>query len=125
MRIIYWSTDVCSSDLRGAFLPCKLPQQYMHMSYQSPRRTIMQAPNFVVYNILMSKLQAFQYVVQRERMSDLQSPFPSKAQRDQARNAKKEAVIRAAVDLRSEEHTSELQSLMRTSYAIYCIKKKT
>src|SRR3546814_3249095 len=31
-----------------------------------------------------------------------------------------------AVDLevRSEEHTSELQSLMRTSYAVFCLKKK-
>src|SRR3546814_10073068 len=26
-------------------------------------------------------------------------------------------------DLRSEEHTSELQSLMRISYAVYCLKK--
>src|SRR3546814_12303982 len=66
------------------------------------RRTIMQAPNFLVYNILISKLQAFQYVVQRERMSDLQSPFASKAQRDQTRNAKTAAVLRAAVDLFNE-----------------------
>src|SRR3546814_9112624 len=29
----------------------------------------------------------------------------------------------AAVRLRSEEHTSELQSLMRTSYAVFCLKK--
>src|SRR3546814_4755951 len=29
---------------------------------------------------------------------------------------------RAAI--RSEEHTSELQSLMRTSYAVFCLKKK-
>src|SRR3546814_3983089 len=28
-------------------------------------------------------------------------------------------------DLRSEEHTSELQSLMRISYAVFCWKKKT
>src|SRR3546814_2841781 len=28
------------------------------------------------------------------------------------------------VPLRSEEHTSELQSLMRTSYAVFCLKKK-
>src|SRR3546814_7838511 len=28
------------------------------------------------------------------------------------------------VDLRSEEHTSELQSLMRISYAVFCLKKK-
>src|SRR3546814_3236471 len=29
------------------------------------------------------------------------------------------------VCLRSEEHTSELQSLMRISYAVFCLKKKT
>src|SRR3546814_7010044 len=29
------------------------------------------------------------------------------------------------VDHRSEEHTSELQSLMRISYAVFCLKKKT
>src|SRR3546814_1611502 len=27
-------------------------------------------------------------------------------------------------DMRSEEHTSELQSLMRISYAVFCLKKK-
>src|SRR3546814_5318815 len=31
---------------------------------------------------------------------------------------------RAYLDHRSEEHTSELQSLMRTSYAVFCLKKK-
>src|SRR3546814_5143515 len=30
-----------------------------------------------------------------------------------------------AEDMRSEEHTSELQSLMRISYAVFCLKKKT
>src|SRR3546814_5443068 len=30
-----------------------------------------------------------------------------------------------AVGIRSEEHTSELQSLMRISYAVFCLKKKT
>src|SRR3546814_4653856 len=29
------------------------------------------------------------------------------------------------VECRSEEHTSELQSLMRISYAVFCLKKKT
>src|SRR3546814_8877354 len=32
---------------------------------------------------------------------------------------------RPARGLRSEEHTSELQSLMRISYAVFCLKKKT
>src|SRR3546814_2108659 len=31
----------------------------------------------------------------------------------------------AANSSRSEEHTSELQSLMRISYAVFCLKKKT
>src|SRR3546814_2353925 len=31
---------------------------------------------------------------------------------------------RSAQDKRSEEHTSELQSLMRNSYAVFCLKKK-
>src|SRR3546814_5306690 len=30
----------------------------------------------------------------------------------------------AQVEARSEEHTSELQSLMRISYAVFCLKKK-
>src|SRR3546814_16180482 len=32
---------------------------------------------------------------------------------------------RAGTARRSEEHTSELQSLMRSSYAVFCLKKKT
>src|SRR3546814_5582839 len=32
--------------------------------------------------------------------------------------------VREALHQRSEEHTSELQSLMRTSYAVFCMKKK-
>src|SRR3546814_8078933 len=32
--------------------------------------------------------------------------------------------VEAMVGIRSEEHTSELQSLMRISYAVFCLKKK-
>src|SRR3546814_1042796 len=32
--------------------------------------------------------------------------------------------LRAILTVRSEEHTSELQSLMRISYAVFCLKKK-
>src|SRR3546814_4149147 len=34
------------------------------------------------------------------------------------------AIARAVIARRSEEHTSELQSLMRSSYAVFCLKKK-
>src|SRR3546814_4833063 len=35
------------------------------------------------------------------------------------------AVLVGLGEARSEEHTSELQSLMRISYAVFCLKKKT
>src|SRR3546814_6543125 len=35
------------------------------------------------------------------------------------------APLRIGPEQRSEEHTSELQSLMRISYAVFCLKKKT
>src|SRR3546814_15872822 len=35
------------------------------------------------------------------------------------------AVVKGQALRRSEEHTSELQSLMRISYAVFCLKKKT
>src|SRR3546814_6775380 len=35
-----------------------------------------------------------------------------------------EEILYPAMEDRSEEHTSELQSLMRTSYAVFCLKKK-
>src|SRR3546814_2397896 len=42
-----------------------------------------------------------------------------------ARRQRVEALLEGALDAgRSEEHTSELQSLMRISYAVFCLKKK-
>src|SRR3546814_6371167 len=51
---------------------------------------------------------------------------PARAQLDQARAqlARAEASL-ANARTRSEEHTSELQSLMRISYAVFCLQKKT
>src|SRR3546814_3899593 len=39
--------------------------------------------------------------------------------------AKKQGLPTCHPTVRSEEHTSELQSLMRISYAVFCLKKKT
>src|SRR3546814_4615914 len=41
-----------------------------------------------------------------------------------AKSALETSVKYLANDYRSEEHTSELQSLMRISYAVFCLKKK-
>src|SRR3546814_2597749 len=43
---------------------------------------------------------------------------------DDSRTLVREADTFAARLVRSEEHTSELQSLMRISYAVFCLKKK-
>src|SRR3546814_1853265 len=45
-------------------------------------------------------------------------------QLDAARRAASAAEILVGQGGRSEEHTSELQSLMRISYAVFCLKKK-
>src|SRR3546814_10504425 len=37
---------------------------------------------------------------------------------------RRNAIIAMTISSRSEEHTSELQSLMRISYAVFCLKKK-
>src|SRR3546814_9160510 len=42
-----------------------------------------------------------------------------------ARRAQYKPAAAASAGHRSEEHTSELQSLMRISYAVFCLKKKT
>src|SRR3546814_6880369 len=61
----------------------------------------------------------------RSTPRDAYSPFVARALRDAARTDV-EAMFRrlGADDRRSEEHMSELQSLMRISYAVICLKKK-
>src|SRR3546814_1144222 len=44
---------------------------------------------------------------------------------DPARDQRGDGSAAARCFQRSEEHTSELQSLMRISYAVFCLKKKT
>src|SRR3546814_5212706 len=51
--------------------------------------------------------------------------FTPKAVRDANNQTKTTPKISENYSPRSEEHTSELQSLMRISYAVFCLKKKT
>src|SRR3546814_9720908 len=61
----------------------------------------------------------FQRVDARQRLA--LHPFEERA----ARGRDKGEIVRyAGLVERSEEHTSELQSLMRISYAVFCLKKK-
>src|SRR3546814_10156333 len=53
-------------------------------------------------------------------------PFPPCPKRSVRKRRKSpSSFIRRTPPQRSEEHTSELQSLMRISYAVFCLKKKT
>src|SRR3546814_2651577 len=45
--------------------------------------------------------------------------------RTRRQGTRQRSAAAALADRRSEEHTSELQSLMRISYAVFCLKKKT
>src|SRR3546814_1303037 len=106
MRISDWSSDVCSSDL-------------------SP------AASRLVIGILTALTSGNEH--ERcghrqgwERHGRHAEPFHAVARRHAALVERHGA--RAADDARlcarSEEHTSELQSLMRISYAVFCLKKK-
>src|SRR3546814_4638124 len=121
MRISDWSSDVCSSDLlRVAAL---LGQQ--------PQAAVVWHPAEVIEGPvdparIAEPVSGAQRFVGRIEADDPTVLVVDRTQRD--RGAIATAVPHRGVDgdraLRSEEHTSELQSLMRTSYAVFCLKKK-
>src|SRR3546814_5961173 len=103
MRISDWSSDVCSSDLSSSErIPELLPE-------------------------LRVELVEVEALVLRPRVFDLERTH----QIADAADGQPVAALLDAEDqagakgVRSEEHTSELQSLMRISYAVFCLKKKT
>src|SRR3546814_4362447 len=57
---------------------------------------------------------------------DIQLPAVAQPRHSRRPNSAKRVKLQSAVGEgdRSEEHTSELQSLMRISYAVFCLKKK-
>src|SRR3546814_3131598 len=102
MRIIDWSSDVCSSDLFPA-PDLAEPRQCRGFVFQAERAAKRSARDPGIFN----PEQQVTGLVAEWLCSGLQS-----------------RVRRFNSDPRSEEHTSELQSLMRISYAVFCLKKK-
>src|SRR3546814_3312553 len=115
LRISDWSSDVCSSDLygrRGLSFHCNADCQavWLHaysswLMVQGKRPWSGQSPSLHCSPLSVARGSPRPPVFQSSRPP---SGPPSSR--------------RAA--LRSEEHTSELQSLMRISYAVFCLKKK-
>src|SRR3546814_7844700 len=122
MRISDWSSDVCSSDL-----PDLLPHPVRIVAVRAACRGIERVNRFVRNKLLDAVdlptngkhraegqhivLRLIAVAVMRVRIDP------------QARHARAAHCIGQA-GLRSEEHTSELQSLMRISYAVISLKKK-
>src|SRR3546814_5804056 len=114
MRISDWSSDVCSSDLhRGDEAHQLRRQQHAHGEHEHPHEAVR-----ILFAPVGRRRETGQLdvaprqpgVVQRDRQPDQHQHRPHR---------------RGEVVARSEEHTSELQSLMRISYAVFCLKKKT
>src|SRR3546814_1839436 len=107
MRISDWSSDVCSSDLdhrRRRPLP-----QHRRVGLAEGRLAGLLCP----YPLTLPP-------VPRERDQQWRSP---RGVADIQRSPGNQYVV-AGVTLRSEEHTSELQSLIRNQYAVFCLNKK-
>src|SRR3546814_6329339 len=111
MRISDWSSDVCSSDLLGA-LHAGGMQPYPECR---PRRSDGNRRECAV-----RRDDAQGYGRDPQHLPRDAAPLPA-GRLLPPRSDLPDADARQA---RSEEHTSELQSLMRISYAVFCLKKK-
>src|SRR3546814_1755615 len=110
MRISDWSSDVCSSDLvDGPLTPGDVTRQVLA---EGVERCIVVTDRPDLYDA-NSGLGEGVTVHHRDELDALQREL---------RDVKGVTVI--VYEQRSEEHTSELQSLMRISYAVFCLKKK-
>src|SRR3546814_7496794 len=118
MRISDWSSDVCSSDLWRPAPPTNYRREYAAAGRcASPRaggRTLLRACG-KVYDADPCRSHRDTCRTPKRRRARPVAPKHRPA-------ASVEEAARGTL-LRSEEHTSELQSLMRISYAVSCLKK--
>src|SRR3546814_6644356 len=119
MRISDWSSDVCSSDLFSVALLCAAATA-APVSAQTP----------TVITSLTDALRIGEDNAARLRAADAGLAGAGGALMQAGVRPNPELFVDAenfagSKSYRSEEHTSELQSLMRISYAVFCLKKKT
>src|SRR3546814_2661343 len=117
MRINDWSSDVCSSDLvRPGMVGKALAKSGVAVvDYLSAGGTMSAAA--LECGVTSA---ATEEADQRGGKHDQREGHVEHEDRDERQRGK----TAHDVVLRSEEHTSELQSLMRISYAVFCLKKK-
>src|SRR3546814_1863506 len=123
MRISDWSSDVCSSDLGGFAQHDGLRIEPAPLIQQAAQLQTVHAVLLYGIFVMDAGNQAFVGNVQQGQSRgfvDAAAFCLDDAVFDLVAHA--QAV--APANTRSEEHTSELQSLMRISYAVFCLKKK-
>src|SRR3546814_5535169 len=107
MRISDWSSDVCSSDLTRATTPIFPSLSRRHRSRRSSWRMNISKSGFQLpRECWRRRALAMHKDGSKMRPFLLTKPLNGST-------------------TRSEEHTSELQSLMRISYAVFCLKNTT
>src|SRR3546814_10540600 len=113
MRISDWSSDVCSSDLSSWTLPWGL-------------EGCKQGEPMLVSRLSLANGAC--YVAHFRRPLPIAPGDRRRVHRQVAKatrgKRKRQLLHQRLPSARSEEHTSELQSLMRTSYAVFCLTKK-
>src|SRR3546814_7838768 len=111
MRISDWSSDVCSSDLLVAW---PLPHiadvdLHRHLAARADARRRQAGRPKLETGVAEAEAEGEK---RRNILEHIAAP------------GRRLAVVEDRYLPRSEEHTSELQSLMRISYAVFCLKKK-
>src|SRR3546814_9282544 len=125
MRISDWSSDVCSSDLLEPLSPADL-ERLTAFAQETGLAVLLQpgGPNTV--QPLWPQQLELSFAIPEANVSLQFQPLDFiqvNAGLNQRMIASAADLLQpAAADRRSEEHTSELQSLMRTSYAVFCLK---
>src|SRR3546814_4880119 len=115
MRISDWSSDVCSSDLPTVYVG-QFEEQFLQVPPECLILTMrLNQKYFPLFEPASGKLTHRFLIV-----SNMQVDDPVHIIEGNQRVVRP----RLADAQRSEEHTSELQSLMRISYAVFCLKKK-
>src|SRR3546814_6520221 len=117
MRISDWSSDVCSSDLRDLGSGRDPAQQDGASTGATGRERRLVKVDGVTVRGQQVLAEVFAVVWLTPQMDGLFRESASGRRRFLDR-------LVYGFDPRSEEHTSELQSLMRISYAVFCLKKK-
>src|SRR3546814_1265496 len=119
MRISDWSSDVCSSDLIGV----------ARAQCGGAKTAVQLGVAFITYanpaGVKQANNRRDSLLPTDTRL--LQVPLHARPQLGQ-RAAEPSAPVELVrflpgAEIRSEEHTSELQSLMRISYAVFCLKQ--